>query len=234
MAVTTTVLDILNLAYGRNKKNTRVPPVIAESTEGLRIVYRAMRALYAAAARINPAYFGVISDPVAFAVDGWPRPEDAELVYMIEVSPSGERVWVSPITDRLVNTDKPSVYRFGKVYRPIGGSTHGPVGTDSLLFYYSKTPAPFAAVSDVLDPMWNETYNELLGLEVAIYLALKDERTEETQILKQERDQWAQQFVAHLEHETVGEARQFVEDFNTTSLVSLGSMFAGGAQLQER
>jgi len=56
MSVTTTPQDILYAAYAKSTKNS--PGTIAtESTELLQLIIRALRGLYALAARVNPSFF---------------------------------------------------------------------------------------------------------------------------------------------------------------------------------
>jgi hypothetical protein len=83
MAVTTTVQNVLNGAYGRSKKN-QPNQIASEGTELIEVVDRAMRGIYAFAARINPTYFGATSLAVAFGTTGWARPDGAESVWAIK------------------------------------------------------------------------------------------------------------------------------------------------------
>lgn len=173
MAVTTTVQDILNAAYARSTQNN--PGTIAtESTELLSVVQRAIHGAYAFAARINPTYFAETADVVG-AAGVWARPETAESIFLIEEA-AGTEVVVVPYNDRAAEALLPSVFEFGRNFNKAGNATD-PGDTDTLTFYYSKRPATLTALTDTLDPLWTEQFNELLELEVAIYLAAKDGST---------------------------------------------------------
>lgn len=229
MAVTTTALDILIGAYARSSKNT--PGTIAtEATELLTLVWRAMAGLYAFAARLNPTFFADATD-VAFSGTGWLRPAAAESVFRIEDA-SGHEIIVVPLDDRQADVGLPAVYRWGQVYRSAGNATDPTAG--SLRFFYATRPAPLPTLTDPLDALWTESYNALLIDEVAIYLALKDGRLEELDALTGSRDRWAQLFAAFLEHETANERRRFgtVRRIATNTLVPIGSLLAGGSQVQ--
>lgn len=224
MAVTTTVQDILNGAYAKSKKNN--PGRIAtESTELLEVVKRSLRGLYSFAARINPAFFAETAS-VAFASGGWARPETAESIWRIE-NPSNVEVVVVPIEDRAAEVGKPAVYEFGKQFRGAGNASDPTSG--NLTFFYSRRPTDATALTSTLDAQWVEQFNELLMLEVAIYLAIKDERPGELPELKTQRDAWAKQYIAFLEHATVNVVRRWghIQRFNSPTMVPLFSLLAG-------
>lgn len=227
MAVTTTPRDILNGAYGKSTKNK--PGTIAtEATELLQVVIRAMRGLYAAAARVNPYFFAESLD-VTLVSGAWPRPELAEAVARIErtgtttggTGAAGDRVVVVPFHDRKAEPGFGAVYTFGQRYFS-AGNVNDPTGGD-LKFFYAKRPTSPADLDTVLDALWREEFNELLMLEVAIYLAIKDERDGEVPGLTIDRNRWLSGFVAHLEHETLDVRHRFghVHRINTATIMPL-------------
>ncbi len=223
----TTVQQILDAAHSRSTKND--PGLIAtQATELLQVVIRAMRGLYAFAARVNPIYFAEQIN-VPFAAGGWIRPAAAESIWRIEL-PAGTEVVVVPYDDRAkAEPTKPAVYEFGQKFRPATALAPNPQAGD-LVFFYAKRPADPANLAANLDALWTEQFNELLILEVSVYLALKDGRIDEVAALKAERDPWVNRFVAHLEHATANERRRFsqVRRFNTNTIVPLRSLLAGG------
>lgn len=222
----TLVRDILYGAYGKSLKNQ--PGYIAsEATELIQVVYRAMRGLYAAAARVNPIFFGESANS-AYSAPGWARPIMAESIYRIENS-VGTEVVVVPFDDRSAEPGFMSVYEFGQVYRP---TLVGPViGFGLLTLFYSKRPTLPATINDPVDAMWPESFNELLVHETAIYLALKDARNEEIPTLMGERDRWAKLYFGFLEHETANERRRIgaTSRFAVRSLAPAWSLLAGNA-----
>lgn len=226
MAVTTTPTDILTAAYSKSTKN-RPGSIATESTELLQVVIRAMRGLYAFAARINPTYFAETA-AVAFASPGWARPQNAESVYRIE-DPTAAEVVVVPFDDRAAESGKPAVFSFGQIYRPASAGVPNPQ-SGNLTFFYAKRPTDPATLVATLDALWTEQFNELLILEVAIYLASKDGRADELGPLMQSRDKWATLFAAFLEHETANERRRYghVARINIKSIVPAYSLLAGG------
>jgi hypothetical protein len=227
MPVTTKPRDILQAAYAKSLKN-RPGAIASESTELLQVVIRSMRGLYAFAARINPLFFAE-SAAVAFAAPGWPRPQNAEAVFRIEM-PSGAECVVVPFDDRQAEPGMPAVYEFAQKYIPVTALAPNPQN-GNLTFYYAKRPTDPADLDSAIDALWTEQFNELLILEVAIYLALKDGRVDEVGAYKLDRDRWANLFAAFLEHESMNERRRYgqVARFNVKSMMPIWSLLAGGA-----
>lgn len=238
MAVTTTYEEIIEAAYAKSLRN--MPGVIAsESTELLQTAVRALRGLYAVAARVNRTFFAEKTAAVAHDGEGWPLPAGVESLFRLEgegatggVVAAGEKVSVVPFDDRKAEELKPSVYFFGQRFYPAGNGSD-PNASDTLAAFHAKRPADPTGLSDTLDPLWTEQFNELLILEVAVYLELKrDESQSPLQELKQQRDDWARRFVMHLEHVVPIEVRRtgHVQRFNTNTLVPMSSLFAGGSE----
>lgn len=225
MPVTTTPQMILDGAYAKSLKN-RPGAIASESGELLQLVIRSMRGLYAFAARINPLFFAE-SAAVNFAAPGWPRPQNAEAIFRIETA-AGVEVVVVPFDDRNAEPGIGAVYEFGQVYRPASALAPNPQN-GALTFFYSKRPTDPANLAATLDAMWTEQFNELLILEVAIYLALKDGRGDEVGAYKSDRDRWANLFAAFLEHESMNERRRYgqVARFNVKSMMPIWSLLAG-------
>ena len=227
MAVTTTVQDILNAAYSRSTQNN--PGTIAtESTELLAVVQRAIDGCYAFAARINPTFFG---DTLAVTPPGastpWARPEAAEAIFRIEDDADDSEVVVVPYDDRTAESGLAAVYEWGQAFYEAGNAGDPDPATDTLNFFFAKRPDTLTVVGDTLDSMWREQFNELLVVEVAIYLATKDgaaqSRQNELQVMVAERLRWANRFAAHLEHATTNLRRRYghVQRMNTEALLPI-------------
>lgn len=242
MAVTTTVQEILDVAYAKSKRN--VPGQIAtEATELLDVVGRAQRGLYALATRVNPLAFAVEGVlPSGAGATNWDwnlteRPSGTVVGNEIEAflrleNPLGTEVVVVPFDQRDIEPGMPAVYYMGPRFYPAGNLNDPDPTSDSLAAWYAKRPAMFTDLTDTLDEDWREGFNELLALEVAVYLALKDERGAELGELKQQRDRWLTQFVSHLEHAVAFERRSWghFRVINTNRLIPLSSLVAGGTE----
>jgi hypothetical protein len=227
MAVTTTVQDILDAAYAKSTKNQ--PGTIAnEAVELLSVVARKLAGLYSFAARIDPTHFAVTANVVGSG-SVWIKPEAAEVIFRIEDSADTEVV-VVPIDDRLAADPKPALYEFGQTFIAESTQAAPPGATDTLTFWFSKRPDDPNPndLTGVLDLSWDEAYNELLILEVALYLALKDGRADEVEMLKQERNTWAALFASHLANRIANLQRRFGHK-SFVNVETLLPMLTGGA-----
>lgn len=227
MAAITTVQDILNGAYGTSTKNQ--PSTIAtEATELLAVVKRKLAGIYAFAARINPIHFSDSLD-VAGVGSQWERPEAANAIFRIEDASFAEVV-VVPFDDRLAAEPQIALYEFGGLFTASPGQTNPPGATDTLTFWFSKRPEDPNPddLTGVLDPDWDDAYSDLLIFELAIYLALKDGRSGELEMLKAERNQWAQVFASYLQHSTANLQRRFGHQ-KIVDVETLLPMLTGGA-----
>lgn len=239
MAETVTGTEIATWAIGKSRDNN--PAIITtEATDLYQLINRALRGLGAYAARINPTFFAT-SSSVAMASSKWVRPEDAESIYRVEAAATsgptnitaGTEIIRVPFDQRATDPAFPAIYRLGQYYYPRSSSaTVAPKAPQdgSLTFYYAKRFAALTVLTGTIDGLWTPAYNELLVLELAVYLALKDKRTTDLATLIPARDHWLNLFTAFLEHEDVGERRRFehVQRFNTQTRVPIRSVLAGG------
>lgn len=240
--VTTTVQEILTAAYAKSTKNK--PGTIAtESTELLQVVIRSMRGFYAAAARVNPTFFAGVVEVTANAESGgpsgvgWERPQEAESIFRIErtrgtiggAGQPNDEIALVPFDDRGAEAGMPSVFRMGQAFFS-AGNTPDPTGGE-IRFLFSRRPLDVVTLGDTLDPQWTEQFNELLVLNVAKYLSLKDGRADEAKDLTIQLTEWAPKFIAFLEHCEANERRRFghVRRFNTNTLVPLVSLLGGNS-----
>jgi len=225
----TTCQDILTQAIPRSAKNRG--DALADPASELRLVVgRALRTFFTIGARLNPERFGARAE-VENLNGVWARPEDADLLYHIEVVESTLEAIVVPYNERAVEVGKPRLIREGSVYRTAGG-TGDPVGSDSLLMLYARFAIIPVSLAATLDALWPTAFDGLLVDEVALYLALKDNRIEEMGPVQASRDEWLRLYLAHLEHDTSGVARRFLpEPSGQQGRVPLASLLAGGTEV---
>lgn len=221
-----TPAEIFRGAYGRSKKN-QPQEIASEETELLDLLTQALRGLFIFGTRLNPTFFGT-EDTVSISSGAWPLPADVEHLFRVEAS--GSKVEVVPFEDRGIAAPEPAVYHLGGELHP-AGNDNDPTSGDLLLIYAKQAEAP-AGVDADLDSFWPEAYDELLELEVAIYLALKDGRNQEVQTLQADRDRWALRFAAHVEHYAPTTTDRFGAGggIQTESQVPLGDLLAGGSE----
>lgn len=224
MPVTTSAQDILVAALATSPKNR--PEYLATNTsELLDVLTRAQRGWFAVAALVNPQFYGDAAD-VSYAAPGWARPEDAQSVFRIE-DDTGAEVFSVPIEDRALQSFDPAVYALGQVYRSRGTSVD-PADPDVLTMFYSRRPAEFATLGDLLDSQWPEAYNGGLIADIAMYLARKDGRMGEVDQQRADRDGALNAYIAFLRTEDVGKVRRDLVRDTMPALPDLASLLVGG------
>lgn len=220
----TTYNEIITAMHGYSSKS-RPDEIATRATELLALVYRAVRGVFAVAARVNPEYFGTV-DSVGYISNAWARPANAQSVFLIERQSDNAEVAVVPINDRKAELAKPSVYLLGRGYR-IAQSSLGPTGADVLNIYYSRLPAAPNDPTDTIDPDWEPVFDSFLTIEGAMYLALKDGRMDEFEALKPERAKEATLFVEFLTNATPITSSRFGQP-RRIEVPSLLPLLAGG------
>ena len=218
----TTPREIIEAAYAKSLKNQ--PGAIASDAELLGQVIRVTRKYYAGAARINPWFFGE-SASVAWDGTTWPRPDTAEAVFRLEQS--GVEVVVVPSDDRAAEATSPSVSRLGQAYYPAGNATDP--AASPVDFFYSRRPTDPASLDATIDSSWPEQFNELLILDIAVYLAVKDGQQEDLMNYGPQLQEWQMLYRMFLEHETSNERRRTGQRqrFNTAELFPIPASIGG-------
>lgn len=225
----TTVREIIDAAYATSKKNQ--PGAIASETgELLALVNRSLRGFFAEGARHNRKIFGrriVVDFDDGEERGGWPRPASAESVVRIEAGGDGDIPTVGggkietgtqivevPFDQRNAEPGKPCVYSYGQIYYSAGKDNDPlPDSGTELVFFCSMRPTTLTALEGaggVLDPLWPEQFNQLLILDIARYLAVKDGgREDEVAAFAQEYEREHQRFIEFLQHESTTEVKSY-------------------------
>lgn len=215
-----TALQIIENGMALSALN-RPETLATDENELLRVVNRALVALFAFCARVNPGLLGTVVS-VAHNGTSWTRPATADMVFRIEglgasTTPTiaaGTEVKVVPQDDLSVAT--PGVYRFAQAYYSAGKT--GDPTSGQLKFFCAGRPTALAATSDSIDSRLPDVYHPILEYEVGAYLARKDggrpgdgQAPSELSLFTSERDRWLGLFADWCEHETANEVRRFDE-----------------------
>lgn len=221
--------QILGRAYNKSSKN-EPGKSLADTTEGLALVNTKARLFFALGARVNPLFFGVAAS-VAKDVGGyWPLtafPSRPEIIF--DVKNGSADVAILPYDDLAAEPQLAAVYFLGQRFYPAGRANDA---TGALTFWYARAYTD-ATIDAEIDAFWPTEFDELLVLEVAATMALKDGRAEEAALLKQERDTWLRAYLMRLEHLIAAERRSkpLRRRFATQSMAPLGGMLAGGTEV---
>lgn len=201
----TDVQTILEQAVASSFRN-RADTIATMATELVRKVDYRQKELFAVAAEVNPLFFGT-QVPQAGVAGSWSRPADAEIVFRIEYGPNpAQEIAVVPYDDRAAEPDW-SVYQLANSY--IRTSVNHIADTDTLNFWYARRPMTLTGLGSFLDGVWPESYNDLLILPIAAYLARKDGRLEEAQGYIDDTATLEGLFVRFLKRQQAGEIRRF-------------------------
>lgn len=197
-----TALDIILAAMGRSRQNLTTDLATYE-TELLALINRCLLSYFTMAAKMNPEYVGsIVAVPEVSGT--WQRPALAEIVWKIETA-AGVVVAVIPPDDRQMEPGLPAVYRLGRTFYAAGRS-NDPTG--ALTLFCALRPAALTSTGSQLPASWDTTYNELLILDVALYLATKDNRQDELARLQSEQNKWLELYQQFLRHETTAIRRR--------------------------
>ena len=160
--------------------------------------------------------------------------EDFDIGDTFTIVVTGRNVVVVPFDDLACEAGLPALYRMGKTFYSAKNSKDPDPATDILTFWFSRRPTDPTDYVDTIDSQWEEAYNELVVLEIAAYLAHKDDRAGELQMLVKDRDEWLRLFIMFLEHETSNERRRYghLRRFNTQSLVPISDLLVGGSTVK--
>jgi hypothetical protein len=222
----TTYNDIIIAAHGYSSKS-RPDQIATRQTELLGLASRAVRGLFAAASRLNPEYWGT-SAVVAHDGAGWPRPLNAQSVFLIKRTSDLKDVAIVPFDDPAAELSRPAVYFLGRKYR-IAASPLGPITGDNLTIFYSRLPNVPSNLTDVIDGEWEESFDNFLAVEIAIYLALKDGRLDEVETLKPAQMNEARLFVEFMQYATPSTSYRFGQP-RRANLPSIMPLLAGGGE----
>jgi hypothetical protein len=204
-----TCKQIIDAAYSRSTFND--PGKVATEKELIGVIDRYMRRLYADVAEVSPDYFGA-QQAVVGSGGVWAKPSTAEVINRIQTA-AGAIVSIVPFRDR-EGEISPRVYRFGASYYTVG-LTGDPGATDTLTFFFSKSHPPLnmnvspSDASNTLDPSFPVQFFDLPVIRVGRYLAVKDNRAEEVQMMMAEEAELMEIFHKHLRNQDAGMVSRF-------------------------
>jgi len=183
----TTALEILNAGFSRSTANDRIS--LATDAEVLAHVNRRFQGYFALLAAAAPeAYLSRQSlalgatSPVSLTLP-------TDIIRLEHVELAGVPVGIVPVGQKGRGWHKaPSLYRAGRELVSLGRAGD-PTAGQTLTLWILDAPATLATTGTALDARWPVRHNSILELDVALYLASKDEgRSDgEVQRLTQER-----------------------------------------------
>lgn len=187
--MSTTMQQLVEAAYSRSSAND--PGKLATDGELVAVANRIYHALFALAAAAAPERF--VSKVNLAALAGTPPAAvlSADVIDVRRVQTvAGTKVNIIPVeeVDRLWHL-APAMYRQGGSLVSRAG-VGDPVATDVLTVWQLDAPADLTTLASVVDARFPTRHIELIVVELAMYLATKDEGRDAAEFaaLKQYRD----------------------------------------------
>ncbi len=168
---------------------------------------RLVEAAFVDAAQANAPYFSArttVPYNVLLSPAGWAFPVDAVRVFRAEATAlttglgvgfgDGDEITLVPQHDRYLGLEAPAVAVLGRVLIPTGATGH-PTGGD-LEVSYARRPVAMAGLASAIDASWPAEHDELLIVQLAHYLAVKDFRGEDAATFERAAGQMFARFAA--------------------------------------
>jgi hypothetical protein len=160
----------------------------AAPAELLARIGQALREWALVMSRENPYLLGERA-LVAFAVTGWPRPDDCIRVIDVRATSDtvsgsqlapGTRITVVPFDDLSMAAGVPALTEFGQQFIPTGGALDPSNGTLEVL--YARSPILPETTQSPIDPLFPAWGYDFLQFDLAAYLASKEERKADEEV----------------------------------------------------
>ena len=103
----------------------------------------------------------------------------------------------------------PRVYRLTDAVYTVDNNPNP--ASDALVFIHSTVPATLSATGNSLQGSWPEWWTRILELEVALFLAIKDGRQNEAQMVKIELASKKAEFDVDMEEDQTTEEHRYME-----------------------
>ena len=196
-----TVGQIVAAAYAVSKRAQ--VDVDATPAELANVLNSAMRRYFTAGTSLNPHAF-LKEDTLKTQGDAWKRPDDAEYVWQLKRA--DKPMTIVPFDNQDADPKNYCVYRVGNLYKPVARPPNlTPEIRDNIRVYYARQPDVlnvtweksklFNAAIDVLFPQGHE---QLLSLELGLFLARKDGRDKDVAALMPWREEERGRFLESL------------------------------------
>lgn len=201
------------MARSYRNRGTVLAPDVPELVDALNLIFQER---YGQASGLNPAVF-LKTAVLAWTGANWVIPADCDTMVKMTKA-SGEEVFVVAIDNLTAEPTEAAVYRQGRAYFP-AGNPNDPVN-QPLIAYYDQIPAALVDDTSVPDAAWPQQFDTMIVLDLALWLAMKDGRTDDLQALTPEHGRWDGQYQEWLERESLGLIRQFAKAATSPAVVS--------------
>lgn len=179
-----TVQNVIDGGYSKSAASR--PGTIAAPAELISRIRFCLLETFQVIARENP-YMIAISAAVPFADGGWQRPANciraiglrilADTIIAPAVA-TGTKLTIVPYEDQGFGAGDPCLTELGQMFIPTGQAIDPSGGPLTLVF--ARTPTLPTTTASVIDSFFPEAFIDLLNYDIAVFLADKDKRTEDS------------------------------------------------------
>lgn len=183
MTIPSTVQQIIDRGFA--KSAAARPDSMMAPAELVDRIGQYLQDLFQIIAQENPTIIGDVAT-VGFDGTGWPRPVTCVRAIKVTALPTtvadpaidpGDEINVVGFNDPRFCEGLPSLMEYGQRFIPVG-QTMDPSGGD-LTVWFARSPVMPADVGDTIDLLFPSMFDDLLQLDIAEYLAVKDKRQED-------------------------------------------------------
>ena len=205
-----TAAEYIAAAVGRSYLN-RGEVLAQTQQELLSVLTRLFRRYYADASTMESSVFAQVTALAYLSGPArWALPTDIDVVHHLEQS--GQPITIVPYEDRAeAEPSEACVYRLGNTLYPVGNSTDPSAIAISCL--YTPIPPAFTLTTSTPPAAWNIAFDDMVIVELALFLAKKDARADDVTALTMELDDpatgWKQLWSTWLGRASINTLRRF-------------------------
>lgn len=181
----TTVQDVIDQGFA--KSAAARPESISATGVLVTRVGICLQEVFGLLAREQPALLGTTA-VVGFDGTGWPRPADCMRALKVQATATtqvvppmavGAEFAIVPFDDQAFCAGRPSLTELGQRFQATGQAIDPTGGNVSVI--YARAPQVPTVTTDLIDALFPAFLIDLLYLDMALFLATQDKRTEDEQ-----------------------------------------------------
>ena len=194
---------VQNVIDGGVAYSTLNDTTLAVDSELIGVIDRAQKELMA---RHSSRFITKTTVSAPGAGTAWTAPVTSK-IHRIEKA-DGTKVHVVDVDDQEAAFD-PRVYRLTDAVYTVGSNPNP--ASEALVFIHATVPATLSATGSNLQGSWPEWWTRILELEVALFLAVKDGRASEAQLIQVELNSKKAEFDMDMAEDQTTEEHRYTE-----------------------
>jgi hypothetical protein len=201
-----TAQDYINKAIARSYRN-RGEVLAPEGAEMLVQLGDLFVEYYLFATGLNPAVFATTT-ALSWNGTGWDIPANCDTMIQLRTQ-AGTPITVVAVDNLDAEPTRPCVYRLGRHYFPAGLPSDP--GATGIVAFYTLIPEPFASLAASPGAEWPAQYDTMVVVDLAMWLAAKDGRTDDVAEMLPLQQKWAGRYTEWCSRESLDLVRQWTK-----------------------